>query len=113
MRPLPSREADADEVAAWVRSAMIALDDTPRERMWRWRALGGNYGDAVAGAPGMARLGIRITLDEKRLLSRIAADRGLPMETYVRRLLGTAIVAVDRVDPDALPFILNGGMIRP
>ena len=110
---LPSREASDDEVVAWVRAAMIALDDVKPERYWRRRALGGNYGEALALPRPAARIGLRMSLDEKAIIVRLAERHGIGVETYMRRLLGTALVAVERVEPDALPALLLGGMIRP
>jgi len=108
---LPPREATDDEVKAWVRTAIRALDSTERQRNWRFRALGCSVGEAMADAPRDGRVGLKIPVGEMRILREVAKERGFRVETLVRRALATWLVAVADVDPEELPFLAHGGML--
>lgn len=110
---LPPAGATDDEVAAWVRMAILALDDTPTRTNWRYRAIGSSVGEALAQAPDTARLGMRIPVGEWRIVREIAARRALGVEVLARRALGTWMVAVERVEPRAIPHLTRGGMLGP
>ena len=110
---LPPREASDDEVRAWVRATVHAMDDTPRVSTWRYRALGMTMGDAMLGAPSHSRLSIKLPVGEARMVADAAKDRGLSRDVYVRRIVGTWLATFDNVDPESVPTLLLGGMIRP
>lgn len=110
---LPSPEATEAEVAAWVRVQVRALDeDTMRRRNWRYRALGMSVGEALAQAPTVTRVAVPIPAGEYRIVKDVAAERGVAMEPFVRRALGTWLVAVASVDPGAIPTLVKGGLLR-
>lgn len=114
MSDLPPSGATEDEVAAWVRAAILAIDDTPNRRNWRYRAIGQPMGQAIAeGAPRNARVGMRIPIGEWRIIRDIATRRDLGMEVLCRRAFGTWMVAVERIDPVEIPYMTRGGMLRP
>lgn len=114
MSPLPSLppvEATDDEVRAWVRAAMQAVDAVPRRKNWRFRALGCSYGEAMADAPRTGRVGLEIPVGEMRILRELAAERGIGVETLVRRALATWMSAIGDVDPDSIPTLARGGIL--
>jgi len=110
---LPPREASDDEVRAWVRTTMIALDDTERKSNWRFRAVGMSLGEALAEAPRDVRVTISLPVGEARLVSDAAKARGIPRDAFIRRVLGTWMVAMEECEPSAIPALLVGGLIRP
>jgi len=110
---LPPVEASDDEVRAWVRTSMIALDDTKRKSTWRFNALGMSLGEALADAPRDVRVTIVVPVGEARLISDAAKARGIPRDAFIRRVLGTWMVAMEDCDPDAVPALLVGGLIQP
>lgn len=110
---LPSSEATEAEVAAWVRVQVNALDDGAlRRKNWRYRALGMSVGEALAQAPTVTRVAIPVPAGEYRILKDVAAERGLAMEPFTRRILGTWLVAVAGVEPAAIPSLTKGGLLR-
>jgi len=108
---LPSTEATDDEVRAWVRSAMLALDSTEPRRNWRFRAIGSSYAEAMADAPRDARLGLKVPVGEMRILRVVAKERGIGVEQLVRRAFATWLVAIGDVDPASIPYLSRGGML--
>ena len=110
---LPPREATDEEVRAWVRMTVGAMDTTERVSTWRYRALGMTRGEAMLGAPTHSRVSLKIPVGEARLVADCAKDHGLTRDVYARRVLGTWLACFDEVDPDSIPALLRGGMIRP
>jgi hypothetical protein len=109
---LPAREATDDEVKAWVKVAVQALDATDRQRNWRFRALGSSYAEALADSPREARLGLKIPVGEMRIVREVAKERGIGTEQLMRRAFATWLVAIGEVDPEAIPYLTKGGMLR-
>lgn len=105
--------ADDEEIAQWVRSQLTALDTTPRQRRWRARALGMSKGEALAAAPRTTRIDIDVPIGETRILRVAAQARGMALSAYVRRAVATVLVASDRVEPDAIPWLASDGLIGP
>jgi hypothetical protein len=109
---LPPREASEEEVRAWVKVAIQALDETPRERNWRFRAIGSSYAEAMVDAPRTARVGLKLPVGEWRIVREVAKERGIGVETLVRRGFATWLVAIGDVDPASIPSLGRGGMLR-
>lgn len=113
MIALPSAQATDEEVAEWVRRTVAALDVTPRDPRWRHKALGMTRAEAVSAAPLRYRLDLQVPVGEMRVLRRLAERRGLGVRAYVRRLIATALLAVEGLDADDVPSLCEGGLIRP
>lgn len=111
MIPLPPTEATDDEVRAWVRMACIALEQTPRVRNWKFKALGMSTGEALADAPRDGRIGFAVPVGEMRILRVLAKERGIGVEPLVRRGFATWMCAVGDVDPEDVPSLGRGGML--
>lgn len=111
MIPLPPVEATDDQVKAWVRTAINALETTPRARNWRWRALGMSVGEAMVDAPRTGRIKVEIPVGEMRILREMAAERSIGVETMVRRGFATWACAIAELDREDAPSLTRGGML--
>lgn len=110
---LPPRNATDEEVAAWVKAAVQALDDTERKPNWRYRALEMSMGEALAEAPRFTRLTVKVPVGEMRIVRDVAKRREMPVDPMLRRAFGTWLVAVEGVDPVLLPWLTKGGILGP
>jgi hypothetical protein len=111
---LPPLSTSDRDIAAWVGRRLVALDDTPTRRNWRWEAQGRrSVGQVMAEAPDHWRFSMGVPLPEARLVAELAEARQIHVQTYLRRAAATVMVACDDVDPELIPFWSNGGLIRP
>jgi len=110
---LPPVEASDEEVRAWVRTTMIAMDDTPRRSTWRFNALGMSLGEALAEAPRDVRITLTVPVGEARLISDAAKARSIPRDAFIRRIIGTWMVAMEGLASEDVPMLTGGGLIRP
>jgi hypothetical protein len=106
-----SLPTDDAAIAAWVRERLAALDAAPRDPRWRHKALGMTRGEAAATAHRDVRLDITLPVGEMRVLRDCAAARGLPVRAYVRRALGTVVVACDGVPVEMVGHLAKGGLL--
>lgn len=109
---LPTNE-DAAVIRRAIDEVLAEMDDTPRNRAWKFRALGTTNSEALADVPRGVRLDMRLSIPEMRVLRTVAADRGISVRGYARRAVGTVLIACDDVDPDAIMGLAKGGMILP
>ncbi|HEY6414821.1 MAG TPA: hypothetical protein VIX41_01245 [Acidimicrobiales bacterium] len=103
----------SEDVGAWVAAVLAQIDRTPRDSFWRHKALGTTRADVIAEVPRDTRIDIRIPIGEWRYLRRVAEARGLNLRTYLRRAVGTIVVACDGATVDDVPSLLKGGPILP
>lgn len=96
---------------AYVRTALAALDASPRVARWRARAMGGNRTDILAEASPDVRLGLKVPVGEMRIVRDVARERGIGAETMFRRGFGTWMAAMTELDPGDLPYFLRGGLL--
>lgn len=96
---------DDDDITEWVRRRLLALDTTPRNKMWRRNALGVSRTVALASAPKWGHITFPIPPAEMSILRRCAEARGTSVQGYARAAVGTALVALDDIGRDALPML--------
>ena len=102
-----------DEIAAWVRTRLAVLDTTPRDKLWRRRALGVPRTVALASAPRSGHITFPIPTAEMSILRRRAEARGMSVQGYVRSAVGMALVVCDDVPRDEIPALTQDGLIGP
>lgn len=111
---LPPLSATEAELSSWVGMVITALDDTPRRVNWRWRALGRrNLTEVLAEAPTHYNLRLQLPIGEQRIIADLARSRGLGLQPYARRLMGSALAAIEGLEYDDVPYLLKGGLLRP
>jgi hypothetical protein len=107
-------DADDATVAAWIERVLVAMDQTPRNQRWRYRATGMTMAEAL-GHESLrdARLDVRITLGEARMVNDAARARDVGTRTFMKQSIGTILAVCDGVPPEELPSMLKHGLVRP
>ena len=110
---LPPSDADDVQIAAWVRAAMSAMDNSPHQRFWRRRVLGTARHEVIANGGAYYRLDLKVPIDDMRQILAAARERELPVRTWTRQALATAMVVCEGVHPDDVPWISGQGLLVP
>jgi hypothetical protein len=107
-------DADDATVAAWIERVLTAMDQTPRNPRWRYRATGMTMAEAL-GQESLreARLDVKITVGEARMVHQAAAARGIATRAYMKQAIGTVMAVCDGVPPGELPSLLKHGLVKP
>jgi hypothetical protein len=108
-----SLPVDDEAIAAWVRTRLAVLDTTPRDRLWRKRALGVARSVAIASAPKWGYISFPIPPAEMSVLRRRAEARGMSVQGYVKAAVATALVACDGIERDDIPTLSGPGLVGP
>lgn len=106
-------DATDQEIADWVAAALTALDDRPRDKMWRYRAAGPMAEAIGVDDTRIARFPLVMPVGEARMLHDAVKRRGLTRYQYVRRAVGTILVVCDGFEVSDFPVMLNHGLLGP
>ncbi len=96
---------DDTNIEEWVSRELAALDETPRVKMWRHRAVGGTMAQVMAGVERERRIELHIPLAEWRLIRDVAGGQVAP---YVRTALLEKLQR-DGVGLDQVPGLVKRG----